>query len=217
MPLTFPSLAYAGSGTWSAKPAPSTVPAGSMYFASDVGENGTLFQSNGTRWRALNGQAALKCLAAPTGNISNSETNVIQTVLPVGSWQTNDTLRIWLAGSKSGTTDAGNVTVRIGTTGTTADAAITGLAAFALMGPTGLTASAIFDIKLISSNSAQKLGTNTANTHGYQQGSGATAAAAATAIADASTNALYVSVNVASGGSTNTVAVQSAHVQLITP
>lgn len=213
----FRAAGFAGipSYTWATKPA--GVSSGALIFVSDVGEYGTVFQYTGSRWRALNGTAALKTLGAATANITNTETIVMQTQIPAGSWQTNDAIRVWLTATKSGATDSGNLSVRIGTAGTTADTAITGLSAFGLMAASGATGAGIFDIKLLGATSAQKVGGNNVNTHAYQNASGSTAGAAATTITDATANALYISVTMASSGATNTVQMLSGQIQLITP
>lgn len=163
------------------------------------------------------GSAQLKSLGATVTGITNSEQIVMQTQLAPGQWQTNGVIRIWLTTTKSGITDSGNITVRVGTAGTTADTAITGLSAFELMAASGLAGSAIFDIKLVSATSALKVGVNNVNNHAYQSGSGSTAAPAATAITDATANALWVSVSLASSGATNTVGATTGQIELISP
>lgn len=218
MPMYFGGAPYAGSGISTARPAATAVPAGTTYFASDLGENGTLLMSNGTRWRTVNGApAALKTLGAASANVNNVETIVLQTLLPAGAWQVNDTLRIWLTGTKSGSTDTGNLSVRIGTLGTTADAPIGGLSGLQFMAASGLAGAGIFDIKLNSNTLAQKLGVNANASHAYQALTSTSAVAAAVAISDAAANALYVSLSLTSGGATNTMQLTSGQIQLITP
>lgn len=200
---------------WANRPTAGLI-AGQLIFVSDVGEFGTIMQWTGARWRPLNGTASLKNLAAPSANIAAVETNVLQTLLPINLLQVGDVLRLWLAATKSGTTDSLNLTVRMGTAGTTGDTAITGLSAFAIMGATGVAGGAIFDIKMISSTSAQKQGTSNTQNGTYSALLNSGAESAATAITDAAANALYVSVALASTGATNTVKATSAQLHLIT-
>jgi hypothetical protein len=216
--LTFPlsfSMASVPSLTYATLPAANAVPAGTVVRATNLGEHGTLLISTGTRWRTLTGEATLKQLGNAVSGIANSENIVLQTLLPAGSWQTNDVIRIKnLSVSKSGTTDTGNLTVRVGTAGTTADTAITGISALTAVIAANQSFGAVYDIKLVSATSALKLGGNTVAPFA---GGSTAAAAAATAITDASANALYVSVGLASSGATNTVGIQSGQIALVTP
>lgn len=209
------SLSAVLSGTWAARPTP--IPAnGKLYFAIDVGANGTLLQSNGTRWRPFNGApATLKALGASVSGITNSEQLVLQTLIPAGVIQTLDSLRFWLSLTKSGTTDGLTLTLRIGLAGTTADPAVVNTAL--AMAASTITFGGIFDLKMLTSTSAQRQGTGAASgTHTYLGGTG-TAQSGSIAIPDISANALYASVGIASGGATNTVGITSGAIQLVTP
>lgn len=201
------------SCTWANKP--SSAVTGSLIFVSDVGENGTIFQYTGSRWRAMNGMASLKTLGTAQTGIANSETIALQTLIPAGALQAGDIVRGRLSLTKTGTTDTGTVTVRVGTAGTTGDTAITGLSAFVALAATGVSAGFEFEVRLVSATSAQRLGSTGANLTAYA-GSSSVAASAATVITDASANALYVSVGLASSGATNTVGLQAGLIQLIT-
>lgn len=202
------------SSTWANKP--SSAASTGLYLFTDVGSSGTLMRYANSRWRPLAGQAQLASLGASVSGITNSETIVLQTLIPAGAWQTNDTIRIWLTGTKSGTTNTSNLSVRIGTAGTTADTVITGLSAFQFITAANILSGGIYDIKLISATSAQKVGNNAAGASTYQ-GVTTAGAASATVISDASANALYVSVTLASSGAVDTVAIQSGQIQLVTP
>jgi hypothetical protein len=201
---------------WASKPAS---PADYDWFtATDVGANGTVFQYKGSRWRVMNGVAVLLEMGAAVSGITNAGSLIMQTLIPAGVLQANDFFRIELTPTKSGATDAGWITVRVGTTGTTADTAITGLSSFNHMAAAGVAGGAQYDIKIVSSTSFQKVGNNAAASgHAYQAVSGATAAAAATAVSDADANALYLSVYLASSSTNNTVGANSASIILRTP
>jgi hypothetical protein len=216
MLLTRRGLPYSGSGTWANRPSP--IPAnGTFYFATDVGENGTLLQSNGTRWRALNGRTTLKTLAAPVSGIAAAEQIVLQTLLPIGAWQNRDSLIIQLDTTKSGVTDTGLLTIRVGTLGTTGDTAITGFSSFQFMTAGGVAGGGTYEICLNSATSAQKMGANTNGQSSHSSPAGSATGATATTITDASANALHVSVGLLSGGATNTVAALAGSISLITP
>lgn len=208
------SLSATLSGAWAARPTP--IPAsGTLYFATDVGAFGTLLISNGVRWRALGDASTLAALGAPVTGIGAAETIVLQAQIPAGAWQTNDSILVWLTSTKSGATNPGNLSVRIGTAGTTADTPVTGLSAYAYMTAGGLAGGGLYEIKLISATSAQKMGGNLNGADSYTA-NGTTAAAAATVITSAALNALWVSVSIF-GGATDTVSATSGRIQLITP
>lgn len=202
--------------TWAALPSAASN-AGLMVRVTDIGAFGALYVSNGARWRAVNGAATLASLGASVSGIGTTEQIVLQAFLPAGSWQANDILRINnLSLGKSGTTDGGRVTVRVGTAGTTADTAITGLSAFSSLTATQLSSGYAFDVKLVNVTSALKVGNNASNSTAFSGGN-TTAAAAATTISDSSANGLWVSVSLSSTGSTNTVSIEAGQIQMVTP
>lgn len=200
------------STTWANRPA--SAGNGQIYLFTDIGASGTLMRYAGSRWRPLAGQAQLASLGAAVTGIANSETIVLQTLIPAGAWQTNDTIRIWFSGTKSGTTDNQLIGVRIGTAGTTADAAVTGLSAYIFANAAGVIGAGIYDVKLVSATSALRIGASAAASSGYY--TNLSNIAAATPISDAAANALYVSVSTYSSGATNTVSAVSGQIQLIT-
>lgn len=204
------------TGTWANKPAATAVPSGGLFFASDVGENGAFFQSNATRWRVLNGVASLKTMTTSPAAVAAAETIVLQAAIPSGAWQVGDTIRIRFTLSKSGATDTGSATVRVGTAGTTADTAITGLSARQIFGAASRSGGFEFEVKLVSATSAMNVGSTGATTTSYSGGNASTVSAT-TAISDTSANALYVSLSVLSGGATDTLTVHTAGIYLVTP
>lgn len=208
------ALKYLGERTQATLPSAASW-SGYTATLTDLGENGTYVHSNGTRWRVLNGSGSLKTLGAAVTGIANSETIVLQTLIPAGAWQTNDLLLFNnLSILKSGTTDTGRLTVRIGTAGTTADTAITGLSAMSIVSAANtMYGASPLGIKLVSATSAQRLGQNSI----VPFGGASSGSIAATTISDASSNALYVSVSLSSSGTTDTLTIQSADIQISTP
>lgn len=190
--------------TWANKPA--SADASRPFLFTDVGSSGTLMRYAGSRWRPLAGQAMLASLGATVTGITNTETIFLQTLIPAGAWQTNDLIRVTVAGAKSGTTDIGVFTVRVGTAGTTADTSVFATAAMSSAGRTyGITK----DLKLTAATSSQ-------DTPVYL-GVSSSALLAAVAISSASANALYVSLSWTSGGTTDTISALTGTIQLITP
>ncbi len=201
--------------TYTTLPAATAVPAGTMAVATNLGANGTTVYSNGTRWLAAGGTACLATVAGISG-LTNSEVISLQSLLPINAWQNGDILRVWMALTKSGSTDTLNVTVRIGTAGTTADTAITGISANTVLAAANLTGGFIFDIQLVSATSAQKIGLGSGTNSSYT-GAANAAITAATTITSAAANALYVSFAAVSSSTNNTVGISSARIELLTP
>lgn len=208
-----PGWSFAGSGTWANAPSASAY-SGYLYYATDIGADGVLLRSNGTRWKVANGTANLKSGAAVVSGITNTEQIVLQTLLPINAWQQFDSIRLFLNTGKSGATDTARITVRIGTAGTTADTAITGLSVAQLMTAAGLASGMSVDIKLLTATSAQKIGSAQNGAVGYADAN-AVAASAATTITDASANALYVSLGLSSSGATDTLTFHGGNIQMV--
>lgn len=190
--------------TWAERPTVNIPPA--LFLFTDIGSSGTLMRYAGSRWRPLAGQAMLASLGATVTGITNTETIFLQTLIPAGAWQTNDLIRITVAGAKSGATDIGVFTVRVGTAGTTAD---TSVFATTAMSAAGRTYGTVKDLKLTSATNSQDVP--------VYIGASSSALLAAVAISNASSNALYVSLSWTSGGTTDTISALTGTIQLITP
>lgn len=190
--------------TWANRPSSAT--ASGLYLFTDVGSSGTLMRYAGSRWRPLAGQAMLASLGATVTGITNTETIFLQTLIPAGAWQTNDLIRVIFSASKSGTTDTGVLTVRVGTNGTTADTSVFSSTA---MSSAARTCGTVKDLKLTSATNSQEIP--------FYLGGSSSALPAAVAISSASANALYVSLSWASGGTTDTISALTGSIQIITP
>lgn len=194
--------------TWANKPA--TYPTGWPVFITNAGAQGSHWVYDGTRWKPHNGTCTLATLDSATGNITNTESIVLQCLMPAGLWQTGDRLRIYAGLTKSGTTDTGNIFVHCGTAGTTGD---TNVVATNGIISTARQQGVTFDVRLESATSALMMA-STRQPIGYAGGS-VTAYDAAVAISSASANALYVSVGIKSTGATDTVQAADVQIQLI--
>jgi hypothetical protein len=154
----------------------------------------------------------LKRAGTAVSSIANVETIVTQVQMPVGALQTGDLILIHDSVSKTGTTDSAQISVRMGTAGTTADTAITGLSSYAQLAAASVSGGGIYSIRVLSATSAQKLGNNAGGTSAYG-GSGASAIAAATAgLADMTANAVWITLTIKSSGTTDTVGWQEASI-----
>jgi hypothetical protein len=206
---------YAGSGTWAQIAAINPGTAGVMAFVTNLGTNGTWVRWTGSRWKTFALGNLLKDMGATVSGITNTEQIVCQTLIPAGAWQNTDHIRIESTGGKSaGVADTGRMTVRIGTAGTTADTAITGLSSVQIMTAGQTSFGVVFDVRLQTATSAQKLGTSANGSSGWGGGAGS-ASSAATTITDASANPLYISVGFNSSGATETLSVTSSKIILI--
>jgi hypothetical protein len=199
------------SGTWANRP--SSPVQWSYYFATDVGDNGVLFQHNGTRWRVSNGIATLKMLGAPSATVTNVETILAQTVaLPAGSWQVNDSIRLYYDLSKSGTTNTTSMNVYVGTAGTTGDAKITNLSNLVLTAAQ-TTSAGVYGMKLTANTTVRPIGYGT----GAGYSGSTTTSMTSNTVSDASANALIISVSLLENGTTDTSQLQDCRIELITP
>ena len=209
---------HAGQGLLAAAPAANAVTSGTTYFATNVGPHGTLLQSNGTRWRGLNGAPICMKLADPVTGITNTPVIALQALFPIGLLQAGDMVLFDMTTSKSGTTDSCGLTCRWGTAGTTADGIITGWSSQTYMGASNVSGGGQQAIRIVSTTSIAKVGNNTASAASYTTPAGTGAAAAATtALPDSAANALYLSVVLFSTGASNTVDMTSGRVTLATP
>ncbi len=202
------------SSTWAAIGSAATAGNGATRLVTNLGENGTIMVSNGTRWRPLGGSAILKGLAVPASGIVAAETIVLQTLIPAALLQAGDTLRWWMTLNKSGTTDTLTLALRVGTAGTTSDTGISGVGGSAYLSAAQQSGGFTFDLNVVSATTIRKAGTGGAVT-GYSGGS-ATAENVATTVSNVS-NALYATMTLASSGATNTVGASTAWVELLTP
>lgn len=115
--------------TWANLPTPSDAGAGTIALATDIGESGTHVQSNGTHWRVARPTEIVFTNGAALGTYSSTLTGLDQILLsvtlPVGILRAGRSFGVRAVFGRAGSTDdATSVTVRLGTAGTTADAAI---------------------------------------------------------------------------------------------
>lgn len=121
---TITSAWKASSYTWATIPSAASN-TGAQVFVSDVGQGGSYWYSDGTRWRAVGGSYVIKGITSPvTSDGTTTEAVIAQVALPPGLFRTGDYLRVFFAMTKSGTVDTNTCRWRLGTAGTTSDAAL---------------------------------------------------------------------------------------------
>lgn len=186
--------------------------AGKTYYVSNAGTKGSIWMADGTRWKPLNGSAVLATLDAASATVGNTDTVRFSYQMPAAFLQLTDRLRLYLSMNKSGTADAANLNVRLGTAGTTGDTAICTL--------TGVLASGnraqgfIIDWRLESATTIQRLVKGNAATAPGYSGADNTATPAAVTVSNVS-NSLFFSVSLNSAGTTDTVSLLDAQLYLV--
>jgi hypothetical protein len=207
--LTAPTIT---GRTWATVSA-TTPTAGTIDYVTDLGVGGSHMTYTGSKWRPINGRTQLVALTNAHASIANSETIVLQTLLPANSWKVGDVLRVTMEMEKSGSTDSGLLWLRVGTAGTTSDTGVQ--VSVTYMAATVRSWQGFVDLKLLTSTSARKLGASSTSTGA---GSGGTAnPLTGVTITDASANALYVTISLASSSTADTVSMQHAAIELLTP
>lgn len=86
-----------GVSTWAARPAPAAVPAYTRIWFSDIGiDGGSLWWSNGTRWKPVGGVCRLLRTVTPISksNANTSQGNLSTYTMPAGLMRTGDALEL---------------------------------------------------------------------------------------------------------------------------
>lgn len=141
----------------------------------------------------------------------SSETIVAQYLFPAASLNLYDRLRVWSTFSKSGATDTGTITFRVGTAGTTADTSVFSGTAF---NAASRVIGAIHEFKVASATTLQHVGdAGVGPMNGSYIGVNGTAYPAATTISNIS-NALYLTVTI-TPGATDDIALEDLRLELL--
>jgi hypothetical protein len=181
-------------------------------FVSDVG-NGTVWVSDGTRARALNGELVLyKSTSIVNFATTTPRTIGIEVPLPMGIWKDGDILEVEIDLYKSGTTDSSNCQVSIGNTGVVGTQL--GNAVISMASGGNRRAFGTFRFKRNSSTSVTLL-----NGPNGQDGIVASSDRAATTatVADMDTAQRYLQItNAMTAGGSDVVSIDVAIVKLIT-
>lgn len=191
--------AAAPAYTWAAKPS-AVGRAGAQIRITDVGAGnpatgeGTVFISNGTRWKPLNKETVLD--AVDTANAgaavaTEQQLNASHALIPAGVIGDYDRLQLQISLTKNGAIDAATLRIRFGPLGTTADPVIATIAIAAANQSFG----AVMAFKRLSATSLEQEGNGDANF----TGASATAAPAAVAVSSMDSNGLYLSITAQMG------------------
>lgn len=208
--LTTPGIT---SYTFATLPAASGV-SGKIARVTDIGPAtaGSLWISNGTIWKPVNGRVTLGTLATRFNQTAGSgEAVAFQVQLPAAFFTSLDRVRIYQTHSKAGATTTGTRTIKIGTAGTTSDAAINGTGG-AILAAANRSIGLIDDISIRSATTAIKVGGGLSSTGTYATVTNS-AYPTATTISNIS-NSLFVSVTI-TPGATDDVALEDCTMEYI--
>lgn len=200
-----------GPTTYANLPAASLL-SGYMAKVSDIGgSTGSLWISDGVRWKPVNGTVRLYSSVSQSAAVSGvTETIQRQILLPANLLQVGDRLVCKISQSKSSTSETATTRIRLGTAGTTAD---TQLAAIAAMTTTNVSVGWTWDMRVNSATTVQKMGgASTALPWGTSTG----AFPAATTVSSMTSNDLYLSFSSFMSSTVETTRIEDLTIELHT-
>ena len=189
------------AGPWADRPAAGSI--GDEYFATDLGSAGILFRWSPTftRWRLANDLLLLARHTEVIGVTSGGAQILASAELPAGLLRACSSVSLQQLFAKSGTVDAAtNMTVRIGTTGTVADATIVSVGNPMSAANWSIATETMF--RAISATEIAAAGQAAYTTSYGGAGSGAPVPANLT-IPDSDANDLIISTSITMAGTTN--------------
>jgi hypothetical protein len=210
-PIAFPAY------TWAAKPAAASS-AGQIIRITDVSAGqsgsggGSLFISNGVRWKPLNGEVVIDGIDTPNDGVANTTENIVtptSVVIPAGLIGNFDKLKLLLTASKNGASDSCTIRLRWGPLGTVADPVISTITSLA---GANQSFGSILVFKRTSATAIQKMGS--ADSAGGFTGPSLTAFAAATAVSNMDSNAMRLTITAQMTGGTEIPTIQDMQLTL---
>ena len=193
--------------TWATLPTASSV-SGMQARVTDL--NNAVFESNGTRWKPVNGRAVIASVDAATSMSGITETIVFQKLIPANVIKNSDRLCIKCTFSKSGVSESTTFTVRVGKLGTIAD---TSLQSAIILSTTTVSAGIYDDFKRISATSLQKMGNGSQSTQ-YNGGSTAAVPTAVT-VANLDSNPVYLTITFTQSAAAETATLHDLVLELV--
>lgn len=193
---------------WSALPA-APQNEGLIRRISDL--NDALFESDGVRWRPVNGVCVIAQLGTDWTMTGTTESFALKAPIPAGLLKNGDRLRLRFTAGKSGTVEAITFNLRLGAAGSTAD---TALQSYVLLNGTNISIGVLVDFKRLSATSIRKIGNGSQATS--YSGSATVGIASPVAVSNMDTNNLLLSFGLVSSAASETVTVADAVVELLT-
>lgn len=188
---------------------PAAENSGVIYRVTDAANS--LWESNGTRWRPVNGRAVIKTLPTEFSMSGTTAVKAFESILPAGCVKDGDTLQLRYTLGKSGTAETCQITVRLGTAGTTAD---TTLSSFGPLVTTNISAGILADYKRLSAASVRKQG-NGANNSAFA-GQSTAAVNSPVAVSSLDSNAMYLAIWMANSAAVETSTMYDCILELVT-
>lgn len=172
--------------------------------------NNALFESNGTRWKPVNGRAVIATLDSDwTGIAGTSEQIAFQKLIPANVIKNGDTLLIYGGYGKSGTSETTTIQIRLGTSGTTAD---TSILLTAPLSTTNISYGMPLEFTRVSATSIER-----SLSGATQNPFGTTTSALATPVAVSSmdANTLYITVTMTQSSTVETPTARRIRIELV--
>jgi len=128
--LPTPSSNYLGLRSWSSISSLAAANPDTYVFCTNFGVGGSMLYSNGVRWKPVNNRTVLKTLETVPTITGASELTFTGTpiLIPAGMWQVGDCIGLEISMSKDAGVGTATCSLRLGTTGTTADTLMYGTA-----------------------------------------------------------------------------------------
>lgn len=178
---------------------------------SDVGgSTGSLWVSDGVRWKPMNGSVQLHVAPSRATMRGTGEVILGGVLVPAGVFQNRDRLELKMSFSKSGTSETATAKLRVGTAGTTSDTLIV---SSSLLATTNISAESKLKYRRESATSIQKLG-NSATFTGVEGAVTTGAFPAANTVANMDTSGVYFSIIGSMSGTVEVFALEDFEVIL---
>ena len=195
--------------TFATLPAASAVAIGTQYLASDIGSGGTIFVSNGTIWRPLNGQAIIGQSGASVSKTGDTNENGCATItIPANMLTANGRLEVWTLWTY--TNSINNKTLRVRFGATAGSAYTTGTQYLSVANTTTVTAQYITTIQNANATNSQVAMSNSGGVAGTSG-----AALTTSSVDTTASSTVYVSAQLASSG--ETITLSAYQVKLVIP
>ena len=129
-----------------------------QYLVTDVGIGGSVWYSDGTRWRAVGGRVTLRDLQSQVVGVAQAGgQNLAECAIPAGLVRDGDIIRVSNAVGKSGTSDSVIRAIRVSaSSGATAGVALVGGSSFP--GTTNRSAGEKVEFRRVSSTQLRPIG-----------------------------------------------------------
>lgn len=201
-----------GQYTWALLPSASSM-SGKTAWVSDVGGAGSMWKSNGTRWKPVGGSVFLGQVIDRPSTSGVTSKNIGSILIPAGLIQDGDRLRCTFSLSKSGASETATLAFRFGSVNTVSDASFFTTGGFS---GTNQSLGAFVDVLRKSATSMQKLGNGQTMSNAY---SGPTTAAfpSAVTVENMDSTAMYLHLMCAMSSTVEVVTLEDMLVELVSP